>query len=320
MAEIKHIGKKLTLKILIRAKDAPIETAKYLGTGMCDAVNKTVVLSQMTNNTEILYEQIVKMYHGMNLPPEELRGIGIGMTKLETLQGNHEMKGNPIMEMFKKVQPKKVIQDPVPGTSNEVKITSSKPVIKSPLLSKSIAFTRTPPKKLSNRGRAKKNNTPQKVNRTLTCMFDQVRVKKQEQIDPEFLSALPEDIRKEVIRDHQRLLQKEREQLGNNIICKTVSGSSTDSMKSKSSINFERSDKPVLPVEPKVKQSMNIFLQKNFVIVMSNWINVVDEPLEEDIDVLIKNSTELVRQKNEWDALYLALKFLQRYFSLLYIF
>ena len=79
-------GKQLTMKIMRRAADAPIEPPKHLGHGKCDTFNKSLVLGVATNSKEILTKEANGILRGFGFSPGELRGIGVQMTKLEPMK------------------------------------------------------------------------------------------------------------------------------------------------------------------------------------------------------------------------------------------
>lgn len=83
MSQAKVLGKCITLKLMVRADDAPVETAKFLGHGFCNVVNKSTSLNTATNNIDIITKEVVSLCKKMNVDPQEMRGIGIQITKLE---------------------------------------------------------------------------------------------------------------------------------------------------------------------------------------------------------------------------------------------
>lgn len=80
-------GRQLTMKLMRRAADVPLEPPKHLGHGKCDTFNKSVMLGVATNATEVLTREALSILQGWNFPPGELRGIGVQVTKLEALKG-----------------------------------------------------------------------------------------------------------------------------------------------------------------------------------------------------------------------------------------
>ena len=79
-------GRQLTMKIMRRAADAPLDPPKHLGHGKCDTFNKSVVLGVATNSKEVLGREALSILKGFAFSPGELRGLGVQMTKLEPLK------------------------------------------------------------------------------------------------------------------------------------------------------------------------------------------------------------------------------------------
>lgn len=80
-------GRQLTLKIMRRAQDAPLEPPKHLGHGKCDTYNKSLLLGVATNDKAILGREAISIMRGWGISPGELRGIGVQLTKLQPLKG-----------------------------------------------------------------------------------------------------------------------------------------------------------------------------------------------------------------------------------------
>lgn len=79
-------GHQLTMKIMRRARDAPLDPPKHLGHGKCDTFNKSVVLGVPTHSAEILGREAITILRSYGFSPGELRGLGVQMTKLEPLK------------------------------------------------------------------------------------------------------------------------------------------------------------------------------------------------------------------------------------------
>lgn len=79
-------GKQLTLKVMRRASDAPLEPVKHLGHGKCDVFNKSIALGIASNSKELLGKETVSMLRSFNISPGDLRGLGVQMTKLEPIK------------------------------------------------------------------------------------------------------------------------------------------------------------------------------------------------------------------------------------------
>uniref|UniRef100_A0A0R3RNM8 DNA repair protein REV1 n=1 Tax=Elaeophora elaphi TaxID=1147741 RepID=A0A0R3RNM8_9BILA len=65
----------ITLRLLIRAPDAPVTTEKYLGCGKCDAVTRTAHVGGATANKEVLHTEAKKLMKAINPIICDLRGV-----------------------------------------------------------------------------------------------------------------------------------------------------------------------------------------------------------------------------------------------------
>ncbi|CAK1366908.1 unnamed protein product [Cercospora beticola] len=83
-------GKQLTMKVMKRAADAPLDPPKHLGHGKCDVFNKSLQLGVATNDHAIIAKETIAMMKSFGISPGELRGIGIQMQKLEAIKPGSE--------------------------------------------------------------------------------------------------------------------------------------------------------------------------------------------------------------------------------------
>ncbi|KAL7789433.1 hypothetical protein V8C37DRAFT_386507 [Trichoderma ceciliae] len=81
-------GKHLTIKIMRRALDAPLDPTKHLGHGKCDSFNKSAAFGVATHDYEIIGKEAVSMLRSFRFSPGDLRGIGVQMTKLDPIKLN----------------------------------------------------------------------------------------------------------------------------------------------------------------------------------------------------------------------------------------
>ncbi|KAM0260496.1 hypothetical protein ACHAQJ_002729 [Trichoderma viride] len=79
-------GKHLTMKIMRRALDAPLDPTKHLGHGKCDSFNKSAAFGVATHDHEIIGKEAVSILRSFRFSPGDLRGIGVQMTKLEPIK------------------------------------------------------------------------------------------------------------------------------------------------------------------------------------------------------------------------------------------
>lgn len=149
MQQFKVMGKCITLKLMIRAENAPVETAKFMGHGFCDVINKSTNLPTATNDVTTITKEVISICKKQNIDPKEMRGIGIQITKLESINTkpligsiNKFLKNKTSVKIEKPkldIQ-KSEIDTRVPTTPKKQNITSPKkrsPIIgklKSPIL------------------------------------------------------------------------------------------------------------------------------------------------------------------------------------------
>lgn len=78
-------GRKITLKLKIRQKDAP-PAHKYLGHGHCYNLSKSCDVPGGTaaKNWQVISQLSFDMFEELSIPKEEVRGMGITLSKLDT--------------------------------------------------------------------------------------------------------------------------------------------------------------------------------------------------------------------------------------------
>ncbi|KAI1369342.1 impB/mucB/samB family protein [Xylaria arbuscula] len=79
-------GKQLTMKIMRRSLDAPLDPPKHLGHGKCDTFNKSISFGVATHDYQILGKEAVSILRSYNFSPGDLRGLGVQLTKLEPIK------------------------------------------------------------------------------------------------------------------------------------------------------------------------------------------------------------------------------------------
>lgn len=219
-------GKQLTLKVMRRSMDAPLEPVKHLGHGKCDTFNKSVVIGVATNATDILAKEAVSMLRSFNFSPGDLRGLGVQMTKLEPLKARPSANlesSQRQLNFQKSPSRKKVIVETDPDELESPHKGDSAKIQVDPILSNSahkplnisgsqfIMPTQADPKVVSElpgdiRSRLVAQNLRRDSRSGSPCPPPRreaeratVDLPPQSQLDPETLAALPEDVRNEVL-------------------------------------------------------------------------------------------------------------------------
>lgn len=216
-------GKQLTLKIMRRSADAPLEPVKHLGHGKCDVFNKSVILGIASNNAELLGKEAVSMLRSLNISPGDLRGIGIQMTKLEPIKsGTDRPDGSQRQLNFKTSPPGQRTKPVDPDELDSPRKVDSESVNHGPALNDSsqkplnisgtqfIMSSQPDPNVVAElpgdiRSRLlSQNKTRQTPRSESPCPPPRTRpapteLPPQSQLDPETLAALPEGVRAEVL-------------------------------------------------------------------------------------------------------------------------
>ena len=279
LKEIHKKGKLLTLKLMVRAKDASVETIKFMGHGIIEKASKSVSLLASTDDSVTIHNHLLKLLSAFNVPPYELRGIGVQMSKLD-----EDKKDSKLLEMFKKAAEKHQNCDPEVNLELERLKSETSPKMK---------IIRSPLKK---RGRPSKLATADKSN--LTSIGDMFSVKKNsrtsfkrtvEMIDPEVLAELPPELVDEILKEYQ------------------VPNEENEEVEEPPTVIEENSIESI-STEPSESSSENIFLQENWRSITKAWI---DENNKSSRKTLEDDAAQLVRLKNI-DLVYLVMKYLHR--------
>lgn len=185
-------GKQFTMKIMRRSQDAPLDPPKHLGHGKCDTFNKSLVLGVATNSKEVLTKEALSILKGFGFSPGELRGIGIQMTKLESMktatdgtlessQRRLPFKTNNAEPVSARKAPKIAEEDPIQDDPETPRKPKTRDVDDEP-----VAFG---PSHLN-------QSTPSR--RPLNMLGTQFILPTQ--VDPKVLAELPDDIRSKLLR------------------------------------------------------------------------------------------------------------------------
>ncbi|KFB47136.1 AGAP005939-PA-like protein [Anopheles sinensis] len=113
LVELRQRGKLVTVKLLVRSPEAPVETAKFMGHGLCDIVTKSQPLQQFTDDRNVIEGAVLSLMRTIGTPPCELRGIGIQISKFEgSKDATNSAAGNRLKSMLQKVEHKNKLKEP----------------------------------------------------------------------------------------------------------------------------------------------------------------------------------------------------------------
>ncbi|KAF7312418.1 DNA repair protein [Mycena indigotica] len=116
------LGRSLTLKVMKRHPDAPVEGPKFMGHGKCEDFSKQVPLSgpggRATSDGKIIGEIAYKLLKSFRFDPQDLRGIGIQIQKLEPLSGPINRGPNQQMLPFQRPENASIINHQAIGQTD----------------------------------------------------------------------------------------------------------------------------------------------------------------------------------------------------------
>ncbi|XP_034949485.1 DNA repair protein REV1 [Chelonus insularis] len=76
-------GRCITLKLMVRAKNAPKDPAKFMGHGICDNFTKSKNLLVAVDDEIVITREALSLWEQMQQPADDIRGIGIQISRLE---------------------------------------------------------------------------------------------------------------------------------------------------------------------------------------------------------------------------------------------
>ncbi|VDM32049.1 unnamed protein product [Hydatigera taeniaeformis] len=99
------VGKSLTVHLLTRKADQPVESAKFLGHGICDSFSRVVPLSKPTAASTAIASACLSVLRRLDPNPCDIRGLGLQMQRLSPssplknqscLEGNTSRRDPPM--------------------------------------------------------------------------------------------------------------------------------------------------------------------------------------------------------------------------------
>lgn len=135
LREINERGRQVTLKVMVRAKNAPVDPPKFLGHGHCDTHSRgTAIVGKGTLSTSdgaVIGEAAWQLMKGFQFDPKELRGIGIQVQKLDGELGAERMeieRGQQRLNFGSKSNPDEDAKGAARLTSGETDLAAVSPL------------------------------------------------------------------------------------------------------------------------------------------------------------------------------------------------
>ncbi|KAI5955061.1 REV1 [Candida jiufengensis] len=210
MINLGIVGSTLTLRLAKRREGASIVTAKFLGLGEVDFINKSSRLGVATNDWGVIGNEIKVLYRMVNIPVTDLRGISISITKLKDADLNKSAR-----------------QMQLPFQKTNKKLPSSALTVASPYRDndrRTYPRKNSSPSKSTNNYRSSNNNSPikkqsMKIDEKLIFSKEDIAKRRKkstsppsvvdqfgnlDQIDWEMFEILPPDIKRELESELRR--------------------------------------------------------------------------------------------------------------------
>ncbi|XP_065169068.1 DNA repair protein Rev1 isoform X2 [Atheta coriaria] len=303
-------AKCVTLKLMVRAADAPTETAKYLGHGVCDSMSKSTSLQTTTDDCKIIIKESRNLLEKLAVPFDELRGLGIQLSKLEKGQKMNVLLKN-FLSNTATTNPKPVDTDKAVKSELEAKVTS-KVNVKGrgrPSKNKSIIASGASSKNLSTFFKSTQKDRPQSGKLVNNSYQNSAS------LDMSVLQELPEDIRLEIMKEYNLQLQ--------NQVCDEFKSSQTPGTSATTISTAADNKKPDSEeITKKTRQTkakaQNItatgfdsLSHEDFMNMFANWFQSHSKPLKVDVDMLGKYFKQMAMQRRI-EKLYIYAKYLHR--------
>lgn len=226
-------GKQLTIRVMRRSADAPLDPVKHLGHGKCDVFNKSVMIGIATNSADVISKEAIAMLRSFCFSPGDIRGLGIQMTKLEPVKSTnttHAGSSQPMLNFTKTPSTaKKPAQETDPDSvqsprkGDPTSVDGAGLLERRPMLNdkgqKALNLTGTQfilptqadpkvvaelPNDIRSRLMAKprpRETSPSPMSKAKSAAAE---LPPPSQLDPEILESLPEDVRAEILDYYSR--------------------------------------------------------------------------------------------------------------------
>ncbi|GBL80967.1 DNA repair protein REV1 [Araneus ventricosus] len=290
-------GKLVTLKLMVRKRDAPVETAKFMGHGVCDNLSHSISLKSATDSSQVISKECCAIARSLKIKPQDYRGVGIQISKLEPAQKDHKTIGS----IFKPTQSNKestTEMDSSYGVFAPKNLEKVKKVIpEKSTITHFLSNKSSPSKHLDNivENDPVKNTSPLKqsepsskhgqktktIEHFLSNKPSTSRTKSYnfadylpEEIDQSVLEALPEDLKKEILESCK---SKSAESEGNSLNQSASTSSASKQNESiKSLCQKQKSEEIGVRVDSNSLQPEPIGLDQSF-------LNALPEDLRKEV-------------------------------------
>ncbi|XP_033208204.1 DNA repair protein REV1 [Belonocnema kinseyi] len=210
LKKAKAKGRCITLKLMVRAKEAPKEAVKFMGHGHCDYFTRSKNCIAAVDELSIITKEILTLWNQAQQLPDEIRGIGIQISRLEILK--HKSNTGGLMNFINKA--KQANFEGNAETSNKPNENIDSKNQNSPSILNSGANEQLNSKITDFKTLPKKTNSSFFSNDKL--------ILPSHDIDDSVLNELPEDIRNEILASTNIKSKSENQKKGSSDSSKSI--------------------------------------------------------------------------------------------------
>ena len=180
---------------------------KFMGHGICDNVARSCTLPTVTDEAQVIAKQCHALLKQLSVTPEDVRGMGIQVSKLTVKNASASVKNSRSLFDFMKPQTSDnesfTVPAALPSEVENAEKNGDRSVPESPKREKS----KLPPLPRFSPQTAKQNRHSESEKR-LGDLGENLYLPSPSQIDPAVFEALPEDIRRSIEKSYAARNQK----------------------------------------------------------------------------------------------------------------
>lgn len=197
----------------VRKAGAPTPR-KFMGHGICDNVARSCTIPTVTDDAQVISKQCHALLKQLNVTPEDMRGMGIQVSKLNDNNSNKDSKNS--RSLFDFMKPK------VTSTEGIAESTVLENQVEKIVENEAVSISKSPEHEETKLPRLPRFSPQIAEHASVTTsrkrlggLDESLYLPSPSQIDPSVLEALPDDIRRSIERSYAARNEK-RSLNGNN--------------------------------------------------------------------------------------------------------
>ncbi|SCU80031.1 LAME_0B01354g1_1 [Lachancea meyersii CBS 8951] len=194
--ELGLVTPQVTLKVMRRCEHAPIEPAKYLGSGECDTFSRSSRFGVPTDEMGLIATEIKSSFRMLACPSKDLRGLAVQLNKLEKKSARHEQRKFAFADQLPTLHKDAEASALRPNAFHSLPQTLKEDV-RSELIKRHIQVPLSP-----SRNDATSTSPVKEYWDKFGKQRDTFKQEMPSSLDEDFMRNLPSQIQREIKRDH----------------------------------------------------------------------------------------------------------------------